>query len=82
MSVQNEGSSALEAGSWRALNAKVAVYTWSFRSAVLKVQPFRPVEAAAPRTLLEMLNIRSQLRAAESETLRKGPCCLFKEPSR
>ena len=63
----------MEAGSWRALNAKVKVYTWSFRSAVLKVQPFRPVVTAAPRTLLEMLNIRSQLRAAESETLGRGP---------
>ena len=67
----------MEAGSWRALNAKVKVCTWSFRSAVLKVQPFRTVVTAAPRTLLEMLNIRSQLRAAESETLGRGPAiCL------
>lgn len=69
---------------WRALNAKEKVYTWSFRSVVLKGQPLRPVAAAAaaPPTLLEMLNIRSQLRAAESETLGRGPAICFKEPSR
>lgn len=70
--VQNERGQSLEAGSWRALNAKVSGLHLVFRSAVLQVQPFRPVVAAAPRTLLEMLNIRSQLRAAESETLGRG----------